>query len=119
MPLRVVDASVLRQTLISPVPVNRIKTPGVSGAQPLAAGAAGDGPGAESLNRRGQLGADGLARRVAGWLLLLSGALSGIGIGLAQAAMTDTIIESVPASPTGIATSVNAIVRTIGGLPAS
>ena len=80
------------------------------------AGAAGDGPGAESLNRRDQLGSDGLpARRVAGWLLLLSGALSGIGIGLAQAAMTDTIIESVPASQTGIATSDNAIVRTIGG----
>jgi len=29
--------------------------------------------------------------------------------------MTDTIIESVPASQTGIATSDNAIVRTIGG----
>ena len=28
--------------------------------------------------------------------------------------MTDTIIESVPASQTGVATSVNAIVRTIG-----
>ena len=80
------------------------------------AGAAGDGPGAESLNRRDQLGSDGLpARRVASWLLLLSGALSGIGIGLAQAAMTETIIESVPASQTAIATSDNAIVRTIGG----
>jgi hypothetical protein len=30
--------------------------------------------------------------------------------------MTDTIIESVPASQTGIATSVNAILRTIGGI---
>jgi len=29
--------------------------------------------------------------------------------------MTNTIIESVPASQTGIATSDNAIVRTIGG----
>lgn len=51
----------------------------------------------------------------ASWLLLLSGALSGIGIGLAQAAMTNAIIESVPPSQTGIATSLNAIVRTIGG----
>jgi hypothetical protein len=32
----------------------------------------------------------------ASWLLLLSGALSGIGIGLAQAAMTNATIESVP-----------------------
>ena len=32
----------------------------------------------------------------ASWLLLLSAALSGIGIGLAQAAMTNAIIESVP-----------------------
>lgn len=30
--------------------------------------------------------------------------------------MTDTIIESVPASQTGIAASVNAIVRAIGGI---
>jgi MFS family permease len=51
----------------------------------------------------------------ASWLLLLSAALSGIGIGLAQAAMTNAIIESVPPSQTGIATSLNAIVRTIGG----
>jgi MFS family permease len=51
----------------------------------------------------------------ASWLLLLSGALSGIGIGLAQAAMTNAIIESVLPSQTGIATSLNAIVRTIGG----
>jgi MFS family permease len=50
----------------------------------------------------------------ASWLLLLSAALSGIGIGLAQAAMTNAIIESVPPSQTGIATSLNAIVRTIG-----
>lgn len=51
----------------------------------------------------------------ASWLLLLSGALSGIGIGLAQAAMTNAIIDSVPPSQTDIATSLNAIVRTIGG----
>jgi MFS family permease len=49
------------------------------------------------------------------WLLLLSSALSGISIGLAQAAMTNATIESVPPSQTGIATSLNAIVRTIGG----
>jgi hypothetical protein len=97
--------------------VNRIKTPGVSGAQSLVAPALPVMARELRVSTGGdQLGSDGLpARRIARWLLLPSGALSGIGSGLAQAATTDTIIESVPASQTGIATSVNAIVRTIGG----
>ena len=49
------------------------------------------------------------------WQLLLSGAFTGTGIGLAFAAMANAIIESVPRSHTGEATSVNSIVRTIGG----
>lgn len=49
------------------------------------------------------------------WQLLASGVLTGAGIGLAFAAMSNAIIESVPATHTGEATSVNSIVRTIGG----
>jgi EmrB/QacA subfamily drug resistance transporter len=49
------------------------------------------------------------------WELLGSGLLTGAGIGLVFAAMSNAIIESVPATHTGEATSVNSIVRTIGG----
>jgi EmrB/QacA subfamily drug resistance transporter len=49
------------------------------------------------------------------WQLLASSALSGAGIGLAFAAMSNAIVEAVPATHTGEATSVNSIVRTIGG----
>ena len=48
------------------------------------------------------------------WEVVLSGVLSGAGIGLAFAAMSNAIIESVPATQTGEATSVNTIARTIG-----
>src|SRR6478609_10696587 len=49
------------------------------------------------------------------WMVVGSGLLTGAGIGLAFAAMSNAIIESVPATQTGEATSVNSIVRTIGG----
>ncbi len=49
------------------------------------------------------------------WELLASGMFTGAGIGLAFAAMSNAIIESVPATHTGEATGVNSIVRTIGG----
>jgi MFS family permease len=49
------------------------------------------------------------------WQVLVSGVLTGAGIGLAFAAMSNAIIESVPITHTGEATSVNSIVRTIGG----
>ena len=48
------------------------------------------------------------------WQVLGSGMLTGAGIGLAFAAMSNAIIESVPAAQTGEATSVNTIARTIG-----
>jgi EmrB/QacA subfamily drug resistance transporter len=48
------------------------------------------------------------------WQVLLSGVLTGAGIGLAFAAMSNAIIESVPAAQTGEASSVNTIARTIG-----
>ena len=49
------------------------------------------------------------------WQILVAGVLSGAGLGFAFAAMSNAIIESVPASHTGEATSVNSIVRTVGG----
>ncbi|WP_061292183.1 MFS transporter [Herbidospora cretacea] len=48
------------------------------------------------------------------WHVLVSGLLTGAGIGLAFAGMSNAIIESVPATQTGEATSVNTIARTIG-----
>lgn len=48
-------------------------------------------------------------------LVVVSGLLTGAGIGLAFAAMSNSIIESVPRTHTGEAISVNSIVRTIGG----
>jgi EmrB/QacA subfamily drug resistance transporter len=48
------------------------------------------------------------------WEIVLSGILSGAGIGLAFAAMSNAIIEAVPATQTGEATSVNTIARSIG-----
>ena len=48
------------------------------------------------------------------WQVLLSGVLTGAGIGLAFAGMSNAIIEAVPPAQTGEATSVNTIARTIG-----
>lgn len=48
------------------------------------------------------------------WQVLLSGVLTGAGIGFAFAAMSNAIIESVPSAQTGEATGVNTIARTIG-----
>ncbi|MFC5008090.1 MFS transporter [Dactylosporangium cerinum] len=48
------------------------------------------------------------------WQVLASGLLTGAGIGLSFAAMSNAIIESVPATQTGEASSVNTIARTIG-----
>jgi len=49
------------------------------------------------------------------WHILASGVLSGAAIGLVFASMSNAIIAAVPATHTGQATSVNAIVRTVGG----
>jgi EmrB/QacA subfamily drug resistance transporter len=48
------------------------------------------------------------------WQVVASGLLTGAGIGLAFAAMSNAIIESVPAAQTGEASGVNTIARTIG-----
>jgi len=48
------------------------------------------------------------------WQVVLSGVLTGVGIGLALAATSNAIIESVPATQTGESISANTVVRTIG-----
>lgn len=48
------------------------------------------------------------------WQLSLSGALAGVGMGLAFSAMSNAIIESVPRTNTAESMSVNSIVRNIG-----
>jgi EmrB/QacA subfamily drug resistance transporter len=48
------------------------------------------------------------------WQVVVSGLLTGAGIGLALAATSNAIIESVPAVQTGEAISANTIARTIG-----
>jgi EmrB/QacA subfamily drug resistance transporter len=49
------------------------------------------------------------------WQVYLASALLGTGIGLAFASMANLIVESVSRDQTGVATGMNAIVRTIGG----
>jgi len=48
------------------------------------------------------------------WQILVSGVLTGIGIGMALAATSNAIVESVPAAQTGEAISANTVLRTIG-----
>ena len=48
------------------------------------------------------------------WQLAVAGGLFGIGVGTAYAAMASIIVEGVPASSVGIATGVNANLRSIG-----
>lgn len=48
------------------------------------------------------------------WQLLYAGSLTGAGIGMGYAAMSNAIIDNVPATQTSEAISVNSISRTIG-----
>jgi EmrB/QacA subfamily drug resistance transporter len=48
------------------------------------------------------------------WQILLSGILTGIGIGMALAATSNAIVESVPAAQTSEAISANTVIRTVG-----
>jgi EmrB/QacA subfamily drug resistance transporter len=48
------------------------------------------------------------------WEVIASGILTGAAIGMGLASMSNAIVESVPATQTGEATSVNAIARSIG-----
>jgi EmrB/QacA subfamily drug resistance transporter len=49
------------------------------------------------------------------WEIYVSSTLLGIGLGLAYSAMSSLIVEAVPASQTGVASGMNANIRTIGG----
>ncbi|MCP1411755.1 MFS transporter [Paenarthrobacter sp. A20] len=48
------------------------------------------------------------------WQIVVSGILTGIGIGMALAATSNAIVESVPATQTGEAISANTVLRTVG-----
>lgn len=48
------------------------------------------------------------------WQLTLSAAFFGLGLGIAYAAMTTVVVQSVPATQTGIASGMNSNLRTIG-----
>jgi EmrB/QacA subfamily drug resistance transporter len=86
------------------------------------------------------LGANGLAARIGGktvvligslvgtasmlllafahtetWELYIATAVMGVGFGLAFAAMSTLIVSAVPAEQTGVASGMNANIRTIGG----
>lgn len=49
------------------------------------------------------------------WEIYLSSAIQGIGFGLAFAAMSALVVAAVPPSQTGVASGMNANIRTIGG----
>ncbi|MGO7984137.1 hypothetical protein ACC691_40575, partial [Rhizobium johnstonii] len=48
------------------------------------------------------------------WQVVVSGILTGIGIGMALAATSNAIVESVPAAQTSEAISANTVIRTVG-----
>jgi len=49
------------------------------------------------------------------WEIYLSNAIMGIGFGLAFSAMSELLVAAVPSSQTGVASGMNANIRTIGG----
>src|SRR5258708_18005926 len=49
------------------------------------------------------------------WEIYLANAIMGVGFGLAFSAMSALIVAAVPPSQTGVATGMNANIRTIGG----
>ena len=49
------------------------------------------------------------------WQIYMSSALMGVGFGLAFSAMSALVVMAVPASQTGVASGMNANIRTIGG----
>ena len=49
------------------------------------------------------------------WEIYVVSTLLGIGLGLAFSAMSNLIVQAVPASQTGVASGMNANIRTIGG----
>jgi MFS family permease len=49
------------------------------------------------------------------WEILLAMTFQGVGFGLGFAAMSSLVVEGVPANQTGVASGMNANIRTIGG----
>jgi MFS family permease len=49
------------------------------------------------------------------WHVYVCMALAGVGMGLAFSAMTNLIVDAVPSTHTGVATGMNANIRTVGG----
>ena len=49
------------------------------------------------------------------WEIYLASSLLGVGLGLAFSAMSNLIVRAVPAGQTGVASGMNANIRTIGG----
>lgn len=49
------------------------------------------------------------------WQIYAVGCLLGVGMGLAFSAMSNLIVQAVPAGQTGVASGMNANIRTIGG----
>ena len=49
------------------------------------------------------------------WMVLVTTLLMGLAFGLAFAAMSNLVVESVPMSQTGVASGMNANIRTVGG----
>jgi MFS family permease len=49
------------------------------------------------------------------WEILVAMVLQGIGFGLAFAAMSNLVVQGVPPEQTGVASGMNANIRTIGG----
>jgi MFS family permease len=49
------------------------------------------------------------------WEILLAMAIQGVGIGLAFASMSNLVVAAVPREQTGVASGMNANIRTIGG----
>ena len=49
------------------------------------------------------------------WQIVLSGALCGVGTGFVFAALANVVVEAAPREKTGVATGINANLRTIGG----
>ena len=49
------------------------------------------------------------------WQFYLASLLLGVGVGFAFASMANLIVEAVRPDQTGVATGMNAVMRTIGG----
>ena len=49
------------------------------------------------------------------WEIYLANGILGVGFGLAFSAMSANVVSAVPAGQTGVATGMNANIRTIGG----